>query len=344
VGIRNRLKQWTDLQRVRPTEELPDVAGGRDGELLLKQLLRSSYQFKEAHLIAGRRIPSKTQGRRREIDLIVCTPRMIHLIEVKHWSGRLNVRNGAWSQTRRSGEVIEHGNLTASNQLKRDAVIEYLRDRGLELDDQRLQSLIAPKLIFTNPNLELEPAIESRSDVISRRELDAYLRSQPQKSPSAESMFTSLIAYCLDWESKRRPSGAPGDLQVAASTRPIPTGQYKRIVTCLEEAGTWDQLRLYGGRAIAGDLLSVRVGGTTYRVGELREMAGTRSPIRLRWTRGRVWGLIKAITGLGPAGTLIAGTTRLTLATTDTVLFHVVGEREASNRKLVDVEHIALGS
>ena len=69
--------------------EAADVSGGRDAEIFLQQLIGSSYAFKDGHVLTGRRIPSKRQGSRREIDLIVCTPRMIHLIEVKNWSGKL---------------------------------------------------------------------------------------------------------------------------------------------------------------------------------------------------------------------------------------------------------------
>jgi hypothetical protein len=340
MRLLTRLKQWSDLQKVRPTEELADVAGGRDGELLLKQLVGSSFEFKDARLLTGRRIPSKRQGRRREIDLIVCTPKMIHLIEVKHWSGRLDVRHGSWHQTRRGGDVVEHGNLIETNQLKLEAVLEYLGDRGLDLDDRILRGHLAPKIIFTNPNLQLEPAIEARPDVISRRELDDYLGRQPQKKSRAESMFSSLIEFCLDWESK--PGKGGGGTLGQATSKPIPSGQYKRIVAWLEEAGTWDQLQLYGGRAVAGDVVSLRVGGTTYRSAGLREMAGPH-PIRLRWTRGRSWGLFKAITGLGPLGSLTLGKTKLGLSTADTVMFHAVGEQETKNRKLVEVDQIILG-
>ena len=83
-----RLRQWAEIQKVRPIREAADVAGGRDAELLLKHLIGSSHAFKDGQVFAGRRIPSKRQGRRREIDLIVCTPKMIHLIEVKNWSGQ----------------------------------------------------------------------------------------------------------------------------------------------------------------------------------------------------------------------------------------------------------------
>lgn len=126
LGLIDRLRQWSEIQKVRPTIESAAVEGGRDGEFLLKEMVGASYQFKDAHLLSGRRIPSKRQGRRREIDLIVCTPRMIHLIEAKNWSGQLSVQNGAWRQTRRGGDIVEHGDLIGENLLKRDAVVEYL--------------------------------------------------------------------------------------------------------------------------------------------------------------------------------------------------------------------------
>src|SRR4051794_21194475 len=101
-----RLRDWSEIRKVVPREESAAVTGGREGELLLGQLVGSSFPFKDAHLLAGRRIPSKRQGRRREIDLIVCTPRMTHLIEVKNWSGQLTVHNGVWRQTRRGGSDL----------------------------------------------------------------------------------------------------------------------------------------------------------------------------------------------------------------------------------------------
>ncbi len=177
----DRLRQWSEIQRVRPTQESPDVSGGRDAELLLKELVGSSFQSHSAYLFAGRRIPSKRQGRRREIDLIVCTTKMIHLIEVKNWSGRLEIRDGVWCQTRRNGQVVEHPDLLEGNRQRRDAVVEYLHDRGVSLAEPFVRDHIGPKIILMNPNLELERAIEDRPDVISRRELDEYLGRQPQR-------------------------------------------------------------------------------------------------------------------------------------------------------------------
>ena len=331
----NRLRQWSEIRKVRPAEETPGVTGGRDGELLLRELVGASYRFKDAHLLSGRRIPSKRQGRRREIDLIVCTPQMIHLIEVKNWSGQLTVRDGVWRQTRRGGEVVDHGDLIRENRLKRDAVVEYLHDRGLELDEPFVRDHIVPKVIFTNPNLELAPEVETRTDVISRRELDGYLGRQRQKG-LAERMFSSLIEFCLDSESK------PGGVVTQGQPGRIPPGQYEKIVACLSETETWDQLRFYGTNVVMGDLVSLRVGPKTYRKPDLMGVSGN-VPIRLRWTRGWFWGLVKAVTGLGSLGSLYLGKSRLEVSTADTVMFHAVGEVESRPRKLVELDQIVLG-
>ncbi len=336
MGLIDRLRQWSEIRGVRPVEESPDISGGRDAELLLKDLVGSSFNFQDANVFAGRRIPSKRQGRRREIDLIVCTPRMIHLIEIKNWSGRLDVRNGVWSQTRRSGQVVDHPDLIEGNRHRSDAVVEYLNDQGLSLGSSFIREHIVPKVIFMNPRLELERAIEDRVDVISRRELDHYLGKQPQRGV-AERIFSSLVELCRDRES--RPGGVPSSPQGPAA---IPVQTYQQIVALISRTATWDRLRLYGSKVLAGDVLELRLGLRTYRRRELTELA-TDLPLRLKWTRGRLWGLVKALFGSGSLGSLYLGKTRLEVSSADTVLFHTVGEPEPQTRKLVEVDQIILG-
>ncbi|MEO6812162.1 MAG: nuclease-related domain-containing protein, partial [Isosphaeraceae bacterium] len=304
MKIAQRIRQWSEVQKVQPNDELADVIGGRDGELLLKELIGSSNGLKHARLLAGRRIPSNRQGRRREIDLIACTPTLIQLIEVKNWSGRLVIQNNAWRQVRRNGEVVDHGDLIGENLLKRDAVIEYLADHGLNLDDKTIQDQIVPKVIFTNPGLELSPEVEARPDVITRRELVDYL-----KQPSQPSLARRLIAFCLG-------QGA-GATNRRVNPGRIPAAQYHQIVALLSETETWDELHLHGTRILHGDLIGLRIGPRTYRKSELKPIV-SRRPIRLRWTRGRFWGFLKAVTGLGSLGTIDLGKNRLALSTDDT--------------------------
>jgi hypothetical protein len=330
-----RLRQWHEIQQVLPTKEAADVSGGRDAELLLKQLIASSQAFTDGHVFAGRRIPSKRQGRRREIDLIVCTPRMIHLIEVKNWSGRLEIDNGRWRQNRRSGDVVDHGDLIKTNLLKQDAVVEYLHERGIAIDDKLIRDHIVTEIIFMNRKMELDPTIEALPEIITRRELDRYLGRQPRSS-FAQQMFSSLIELCLSAESKRAGRSS------AAASEPIPPAKFKQITTCLSETMTWDQLHLYGTKVIAGDLVRLQLGLKTYRKPELLELTG-RAPIRLRWTRNRLWGFVQAATGLMPLGRLDLGESRMAIALTDTVTFHAVGDGEPKTHRLVELDQIVLG-
>ena len=156
---------------------------------------------------------------------------MIPIIEVKNWSGQLSVRDGVWRQTRRGGDVVEHGDLIRENLLKRDAMVACLHDQGLDLDGLSVDEHIVPSVVFTNPRLELDPATEARPDVISRRE--------------------------------------------------------------------------------------------PYRKPDLVQMTGNQ-PIRLEWSRGRIVGLLKAITGIGSLGSLDLRRDRLEVTPDDTVKFHAV--------------------
>jgi len=190
-------------------------------------------------------------------------------------------------------------------------------------------------VIFTNPRLELEPAIEARPDVFSWRELNGYLGQRSEKSPAGR-VFSSVVQFCLDSEAK-----IGGSLLQALFGRGT-DDPYERIVACLSETGTWDQLQYVGGKVVTGDLLELRVGPRTYRRPEVLETSGPR-PIRLRWTRNRWTGLFKAVTGLGSLGTLSLGKTRVTLSTHDSLKFHPVGEREPSTFRLVEFDGITLG-
>ena len=335
MGLIDRLRLWSEIQGVRPVEEAPDIAGGRDAELLLKELVGSSFHFQDADVFAGRRIPSKRQGRRREIDLIVCTPKLIHLIEIKNWSGRLDVRDGVWCQTRRSGQVVEHSDLSETNRQRRDAVVEYLRDHGVPLGEPFVSNHIVPKIIFMNPRLELDRSIEDRPDVISRRELDDYLGRQRQRG-LAERMFSSLIELCRDRES--RPGGTP----TGAAAGDIPPDRYARIVALLSQTSTWDRIHLHGTKVVAGDVVALEIGSKSYRRRDLVDRSAN-LPLRLEWTRGRVWGLLKAVLGHGSLGSLYLNQTRLELSSADTIVFHAVGEPEPGSRKLVEVNQIILG-
>ena len=335
MGIRERLERWTAVRRVRPVLESASVAGGREGEELFRELLEASNLTRGARTFAGRRIPSRRQGRRREIDLIVCTGRRVHLVEVKNWSGRLAVVDGHWRQTRRDGRIVDHPDLLETNRLKHEAVLEHLKDRGVPVGDEFARDRIVSRIVFTNPRLDLDPAIEDRPDVFSRRELDAELGRDRESSP-ARRMLSTIVGLCRESE------GGPGRSLIRSLFGLERNDLYRRVVVCLAETETWDQLRLYGGRIVSGDMIALKVGPKVYRKADLASLAGRR-PIRLRWARNRAWGLVLALTGLAPPGRLAIGKARWAISPADTLTFHAVGDREPTTLGLAEVEGIALG-
>ena len=328
MGIAARLRDWLQISAIKPFEEDAANAGGLKAELLLKDLLGAQFRHQNAHLLARRRIPSRQQGRRREIDLIVCDPQTIHLMEVKNWSGQLTVQGGVWRQTRRDGQMIQHPNPIEANRSKRDAVVEYLRDCGLSLSDDFVRRHIVSNLVFWNRHLELDPSVEAMSGVITWRNLEAHFQQPQQHTSLAHQLFSSLLHFCLGSQQK--------------SALEIPPALYEQIVTCLSKTGTWDQLCLYGTKTIPGDLVGLRVGPKSYRREELVGLS-KQAPLLFRWTRTRLAGFLKVVTGLGSLGTLYLGRQRLLISPSDTVTFHPVGEETSSTRSLAEVDRIVFG-
>ena len=60
-------------------------------------------------------------------------------------------------------------------------------------------------------------------------------------------------------------------------------GQYEKIVACLSETETWDQLHFYGTNVVTGDVVSLRVGPKTYRKPELKKLGLLRKLTRMSW-------------------------------------------------------------
>ena len=143
---------------------------------------------------------------RREIDLIVLTPRMISLIEVKSWSGELFDRGAVWVQVRRGGGELHHPNLIEDNLEKRAAFLDYLRQHGLGQERDFAERYVSQKIVFTNPNLTVSPSIRAHPDVITRDKLAGFLDRQPAAG-FAQRVFCSVIEFCLGAETAQRRDG-----------------------------------------------------------------------------------------------------------------------------------------
>ena len=86
----DRLDDWVLLRKVPIRCERPQVSAGRGAEHSLRLKLIKHHSTRFGEVFGGKRVPRKVgdaKGGRYEIDLIVITPRRLHIIEVKNWSG-----------------------------------------------------------------------------------------------------------------------------------------------------------------------------------------------------------------------------------------------------------------
>jgi len=326
VTLSGRWRTWRALRRERPVLEDPGVQSGREGELLLHELVTSRFNHKGAHLFAGRRVPCPRRRMRREIDLIVLTPKLITLIEVKNWSGELIDRGEFWVHMRRGGDEVRHPNLVADNLDKRDTFLDYLRGQGLGLERDFADRHVAQKLVFMNEKLVVSPSIRAHPDVVTRDKLAAFL--DRQRTPGfTQRVFGSVVEFCLGAEAAHGLTGS------------IPGERFAALVKCVGDIPTWDRLRLFGGRVMTGDVVNMYVGGRYLP----REQLGHGGALGLSWSRG-MWGLFKVLTGWGTVGkTALPGRGAVALTEKDVVVFHAVGETAPASVPVTRVEEIMLG-
>ena len=95
-NVLERLSRWRQLTKVQYREEDPEVLAGRDTEKYVAHLVDTHMNYKDAHSFVGKRVPSTMLKRRFEIDLIVLTRKKFHFLEVKNWSGQLNIVGDQW--------------------------------------------------------------------------------------------------------------------------------------------------------------------------------------------------------------------------------------------------------
>ncbi len=325
MSLPDRLRTWWAARRAAPTPEDPAILFGRQAELSLHDLVTTHFNHKGAHLFAGRRVPCPRRRMRREIDLIVLTPRMISLIEVKSWSGELFDRGPVWVQVRRGGDELHHPNLIADNLEKRAAFLDYLRQHGLGQERDFAARYVSQKVVFMNPNLTVSPSIRAHPDVITHDKLAAFLDRQ-RAAGFTQRVFCSVIDFCLGAETAQSLTGSIGGERFAA------------LVQCVAGIRTWDRLRLFGGKVLSGDLLQLHAVGRHLP----REEIG-RGSMRVAWSRGQ-WGLFKALTGIGAVGRLkIPGSGTWALTAGDSVTFHAVGDPAPATVPLTRVEEIVMG-
>jgi hypothetical protein len=318
----DRLNDWRELTRTEYTIEDPSVEAGREAEKFLRTLVETNLKYKGAFCFLGKRVPSQIHGCRFEIDLIVLTKKHLHFLEVKNWSGDLIEKNGSWVQIRRNGEQIEHPDLTKENSKKQQAVVDYLKLNGLEIDS----SYFTQKVIFMNQNLRISSSIESNSDVVPCYRLNNYLSAQKGAS-YAERFIHSAIEMCLDSEKS--------NLVLDGLFHAMHSKNFEIARNTISKLETWDKVVLYGGKVLTGDCLKLFADSSPINFKSLP--SGSR--FKVAWTRQKVLGILQVLLTKIPLGRIRMPDKWIPVKPKDILKFHCAGDEHPCEINMQNVNY-----
>jgi hypothetical protein len=333
--VSDRLTQWRELHDAPMYREDPRIAIARTEERILGKLVSVHRSTQNGHVFSNKRIPRDVTAAamgRCEADLVVLTPRRVVVIEVKNWSGRLEVRGDRWVQIRRNGEELVHDNVLLANRDKLLALKRYLEHDGIDIPIGRYHQAV----VFAHGGLVLDPVLRGHPAILDYAVVGDVLGKGTGLSQRA-------AANLIDWAASEETAVALHDKLLDV----IPPQRLKAAAEAVGGLRTWDLLTLRGGRVLQGDLLWLRAGERTVDQRTFEPGAD----VQLRWRRDDLglisWVLLGAWPGEmnGPLfknmGTL--PDKRLPLRFEDCVGFHEVGLAVPSTIAMRDIERIRLG-
>lgn len=157
---------------------------------------------------------------RSEIDLIVSTDDMLYLLELKNWSGSLEVHDDQLVQIRRhQGGLLAHGNLMKIMRKREEAIRAWFKKHHVKPPP------IERKILFYNPRLRISPAVFD------------YAKNE----------IASASQWVSDFE------------RLAQTAKPPPSkaeAQRHAVHAAIDALVTWDVVTMHGGRSIRGDIRS----------------------------------------------------------------------------------------
>ncbi|CDQ12091.1 membrane protein of unknown function [Acidithiobacillus ferrivorans] len=330
--LRGRIRHWLTLIKTTPIHEDAIKKAGEEGERKVLALMDGHRGLRDAHLYAGRRIPRTKDhplipSRRSEIDLIILTPKAIHVIEVKNWSGELwqdKEDPHQWLRRRRNRDAQGIRSVVEVNQAKAWSLGNYLESRGVAVGAEHIRSHI----FFTNPNLKMDMDIKEMPDVVTVHHISGFLAGLGTKT--LDRIILRMAKLVLDQES--------ADMVQQGLAGAMPQSIYDQMLKEFDQLHTWDRLHLHGGAVETGDLLWVKSHGHSIKSGDLQPG----EQIRIQWQRGRILSLLKAVTGKH-LGHIITAKQKVAVDMEGQVFFHFAGQPEPAIVPVTSVDIIERG-
>lgn len=264
-------------------------------------------------------------GKRAEIDLILLTPRHLHIIEVKNWSGQLesNINDpDEWIRQRRyDPEYKPCYNVVAVNALKVTSLKDYLGKQGIPVAGAHLRNYV----FFTNANLSLDRSIAQMPEIVT---VDAVSRfSAKVGMRTLDKIILQLARVVLE----REQADQIGQGLCEAFPMPI----YTALEKALDNLPSWDRLLLHGGREVTGDFHWAEAWGSRC----LPESLQRGHYYQINWQHNKYIALMYTLFGwsLGDVNNKVRADPN------GRVQFHAAGQRKPEIFPLVQVTKIEKG-
>lgn len=230
-----------------PTRQAGRAAERQAGEALALRLAGTGWQIH-----AGRRVPDPATRQRREIDFVITSPTEAVVVELKNWSGTVRMEGREVVQERRGQlGVVRHGALFEDLAERTRVLLRHHVAAGYPSCPVR--SLVA----FHNPRVHLARDVVSRKDVAS---FEALVGNMPAGASGPERALQAVFRIL--------------GFTANAPAKVSPTVQALR--TTLEALGTWDLVRVHGGRTLSGDVLDRRDRDLAHALGRDADRAHAR--------------------------------------------------------------------
>jgi hypothetical protein len=322
-----RLNIWREIAKTPLLEELAEVTAGRNAEKSLQSMFDAKLFFKQSCIFHSKRVPYQLENRRGryEIDLIVLTQKQICAIEIKNWSGSVRRDGNHWVQTKKNGTEVVHDDPIEKNRKKLDVLCDYLEKRKCPLPNARVS-----KVIQWNSNINVHPNIGNNPDLIRHFQLEKFLKSQ-KGSSFGERLLHSVLSLCLDQEKSK--------VALDGFFSAIPEEDYLYCSNLIDDLHNFDQIEMFGGRVISGDLLKLNLSEKSIPLNQLSKG----QKVEVLCVRAKL--LLFFIAFLGNRSLFRLGSPfeEVTAHPWDNILFHAAGDPKPKQIQLAQIKSFQRG-
>ena len=190
IAMFNRIKWYNKVTKSRklvPTNGQDEAA--KKAELrVLKKVKKNNLTIATFH---QKRIPNVNKIRGfGEVDVIAVTQKAVFAIEVKNWTGEIDIVDGNLVQTNRKpskNNVFDHISTKADN-----IKFVYLSEFNKELFE------VKPLIVMTNKNCKFTEAVENHPMVIKISHLNDEIKAAVKKLDDYETSTTDDLIMMLD--------------------------------------------------------------------------------------------------------------------------------------------------